>query len=371
MINRRQFSKGIAFSSLAASLPLTSAAATHSSAHIASAGKDRAGKYWLSIMGIEQGENFQVALPARAHDVVFHPQEPWVIVTARRPGYYLLLVNYITGKVISEIHPADGFHFYGHTVFSADGKTLFTTENEIATGQGKIIARSLSAPSSITAQFDSFGIGPHQLKLMPDQETLVVANGGILTDPAHERKKLNIATMEPSLAYINSQTGQLIEQVKLPPEYHKLSIRHLDVNADGLVAFGMQYQGEVFDDVPLVATHHYQQGQTIHLHHAPAVVNRKMKQYTGSVCFDRSGRYAMISCPRGNLVTLWDMETQQFIKEVRCKDGCGVASTQAGEFLISSGFGKIYRHDMISGTTTPLAMSLSGPMAWDNHMTVI
>jgi hypothetical protein len=36
----------------------------------------------------------------------------------------------------------------------------------------------------------SFGVGPHELVLMPDGATLAVANGGIRTHPGRDRAKL-------------------------------------------------------------------------------------------------------------------------------------------------------------------------------------
>ena len=74
----------------------------------------------------------------------------------------------------------------------------------------------------------------------------MVANGGIDTHPESGRTKLNIATMAPNLAYLNA--GEVIEAVTLPQEMHKNSIRHLAVDNQGQVAFGMQWQGDGFPE---------------------------------------------------------------------------------------------------------------------------
>ena len=51
-------------------------------------------------------------------------------------------------------------------------------------------------------EWDSGGIGPHDLKLLPEGR-LVIANGGIKTDPS-DRTKLNLGDMRPNLTILCS-----------------------------------------------------------------------------------------------------------------------------------------------------------------------
>ncbi len=198
----------------------------------------------------------------------------------------------------------------------------------------------------------------------------MVANGGILTHPDRGRDKLNLDSMRPSLAYIDLHSGELLEQVEPPAELHQLSIRHLDVNADGKVVIALQYQGAKYDDVPLVAMH--QRGQALQLLRAPDNVNRAMKQYCGSARFDASGRYAAISSPRGDLVTFWDSRDGQYLGQCKTRDGCGLAATRLpGEFLISTGSGRLYRFDMASQKRQRIKLDANLSVAWDNHMTLV
>src|SRR3546814_16205164 len=87
--------------------------------------------------------------------------------------------------------------------------------------------------------------------MLPDGHTLAVCNGGIRTHPDFPRAKLNLATMRPSLAYIDRHKGRLIAEARWPDDRHPLSIRHLDVAPDGTVAFGMQYKGPKGNAMPL------------------------------------------------------------------------------------------------------------------------
>ena len=59
------------------------------------------------------------------------------------------------------------------------------TENNTINLEGKIgISLLLRQGYKKIAEFDSYGIGPHELIMHPDGETLVIANGGIKTEQA-------------------------------------------------------------------------------------------------------------------------------------------------------------------------------------------
>ncbi|MCL6415166.1 DUF1513 domain-containing protein [Aestuariirhabdus sp. Z084] len=332
---------------------------------LASAAKDRQGRYWFQLLNSKADVQLSVPLAARAHQVVSHPELPFIAVISRRPGNEILIVDYQQGRVVHRLASPPGYHLFGHALFSDDGRYLITTENSIEAGEGRLVIRDRQADYEIVNELPSYGIGPHELRLLPDQKTLVVANGGILTHPSQGRKKLNLDTMKPSLAYVSMDKGELFEQHFLPDHLHQLSIRHLDVNTQGQVVMAMQYQGEAVDTVPLVATH--QRGKDIHLLEAPDLTTRAMKHYCGSVCFEGSGRYALVSCPRGNLMTLWDTQTGTYHDQFRFRDGCGVAAAGAGQFLVSNGQGTIARYSIETKKLEPF-LSGSG-YAWDNHLT--
>ena len=150
-------------------------------------------------------------------------------------------------------------------------------------------------------EFASQGIGPHELVLMPDGATLAVANGGIRTHPDNDRA-MNLDTMQPSLAYLDLASGRLRDAFGLAARLHRLSIRHLAVNRDGLVAVAMQYEGSRRDRVPLVGLH---DGGALRLLDAPRH-RAAHAPVRGSIAFDQGGRLLAVSCPRGNLITFWD-----------------------------------------------------------------
>jgi uncharacterized protein len=344
-----------------------------------SAASDANDKHWvLGFTLTETGatEVFRSALPERAHHIPVNQQFGFFVVVARRPGTWLSLGDLATGTIFREFRvPADR-HVFGHGIFAADGRQFYTTESDFEDQQGdngRVVVWDVSGEGSSAnltrvKEFPSYGVGPHELLLMPDNETLVIANGGIRTHPSHDRDNLNVDTMLPSLVYLDRQSGELLEQQFLPQEFHQASIRHLDVNSAGRVILGMQFEGEPFLEVPLVATH--QRGEPLRLLLAPAEVQVQMKQYVGSIRYAEDGRHFVASCPVGNLLTFWDGDTGTMVNSIRARDGCGVCATETG-FVFSTGTGRLADIDLASGVVTEHEEPQLRQLFWDNHLSAV
>lgn len=346
-----------------------------------SAASDGDDNHW--VIGFSQSDKastelFRHSLPGRAHHIAVHEGLGIYLVIARRPGKYLWVGDLESGEPLAEITlPADR-HLYGHGVFSADGNYFYAPENAwqmINGDSGRVVVWEVKRADRKTPRFSmtrvkdfpSYGTGPHELLITSDQRTLVLANGGIRTHPERGRKKLNIESMQPSLAYINAISGDLEEQHLLDGQYHKASIRHMDQNQSGLIVVGMQYEGEPFDRVPLLVMH--QQGEPLRELWAPEPQQGQMTQYVGSVRFDNSGNYFAASCPRGNMITFWEAKSGDFLRSVRSRDGCGLCAIENG-FLFTAGTGRITYYDVRQDSMTSLDSANSGKVFWDNHLSV-
>jgi uncharacterized protein len=345
-----------------------------------SAATDSESRHWLKAFTIANNqiaELYSYQLAARAHDVVLNNQANYFVTVARRPGTFLVVGRVHGGEILQEIEAPAGRHFYGHGVFSSDDEFFYTTENaydDLQGDSGRIgVWRINKSLAGVTLErineFPSYGVGPHELLLMPDLETLVVANGGIRTHPESAREKLNIDSMQPSLVYMNRFTGELLEQRSLPAEFHQASIRHIDINTQGQLAMSMQFEGEPFLRVPLVATH--QRGEFIRLMLAPEQVQSQLAQYVGSIRYDESGHYLVASCPRANVLTFWDAHSGEFLNQVRARDACGVCAYKDG-FLYSAGTGQLRYYDLTQQAITNFTSSedFTTGLFWDNHLTV-
>lgn len=314
----------------------------------------------LSGLDLSGDETFRVPLPARGHAGAAHPERAEAVVFARRPGYYALVIDAVTGRVLHELMPPEGHQFNGHGVFIDDGATLLTVEQEAQGSAGRVSLWDVASGYTRIGGFETHGIGPHDLHLMPDGRTLVIANGGIETD-ASDRTKLNIPTMKPNLAYLGLG-GEVLEKIELDQELAKNSIRHLAVRDDGLVGFAMQWQGEPGMAYPLLGLH--RRGEAPVLAEAPLADELAMKDYAGSIAFTPDGSEIAITSPRGGRVNRFAPDGS-FIGAQEREDVCGLAAHPAG-LIASDGFGGLIT--IGADGAQPLARH---DCAWDNHIVTL
>lgn len=354
--------------------------ADSNSATFLSAATDSDQKHWLKAFTVDNDQILELyshQLSARAHAIELSFKADLFVAVARRPGRFMVLGDVQSGTILQEIEAPAGRHFYGHGVFSKGDDYFYTTESayeDLNGDSGRIGVWRVNRSAESTSlervnEFLSYGVGPHEVLLMPDQASLVIANGGIRTHPNFEREKLNIDSMQPSLTYINKETGELLEQKFLPAEFHQASIRHMDVNIHGQLAISMQFEGEPFLRVPLLATHN--RGEDLRFMLAPEQVQSQLQQYVGSIRYDASGSFLVASCPRANVLTFWDAESGDFLKQLRARDACGVCAYKDG-FLYSAGTGRIRYYDLIQQAITDFSAieDFTNGLFWDNHLVV-
>lgn len=310
----------------------------------------------------------EIPLPGRAHGITLRPSTGQAIAMARRPDRFAIVFD-LTGQAKPfQVNSPDDRHFQGHAVFDPTDRYLFTTENDFDGERGVIGIYDAEDQYRRIGEWASHGIGAHQLARMPGTDTLVICNGGILTHPDSGRAKLNIPTMVPSLAYIDSKTGALLDQYTPDPgRRRQLSIRHLDLLANGTTAFACQDQLKTGEVLPLVGLHRPgQSGAT--LLPAPKALYGAMAGYCGSIRADRSGRIIAVSAPRGNTIAFWDAETTDLIRSISLPDGCGIAAGVDPEtFVLSSGTGGFTSFAPRDPQARIGDLPPSDP--WDNHMT--
>lgn len=304
----------------------------------------------------------------RGHGAAQHPVlSQRVLMFGRRPSTESIEVDLNTGEVTKRFSAQPNRHFFGHGAFSEDGKTLFTVEADLKRNVGVIGIRDAETYQWL-GEYDSYGVGPHQMMLMPDGKQLVVANGGILTRPESGRKKLNLETMRSSLAYIDIASGQLNSKWLVPES--KASIRHLDVAPDGTVALAMQVQREACQHEKLVAlTAVHKPDREIQLFEHPEVVVEQMADYVGSVAIHPHSRIAGFTSPRGDVVGFWNIDSGEFSGYHAMRDVCGIAASKhKSSFVVTNSYGMVHSLDATSIEEHVEQRKHYPSMAWDNHM---
>lgn len=333
------------------------------------------GRYEVAVFKDDGSVKRRIDLPDRGHSFAIDAARGRAVAFGRQPGFYAVAFGLSEGQ--QSLVPEKGRHFFGHGVFTPDGKLMAATENDYEAGQGVIGLYDAGGPQPSwrrVGEWPTYGVGPHEIVLMPDGRTACIANGGLLTHPDYGKLILNRDSMNSSLAYIDLHTGQLLEQVFLPEALRNLSIRHLALDGGGKVWFGCQYEGPRGHEPPLVGCH--RRGEALVFADVGHVASgwRAMKGYVGSLACDESGRLVATTSPVGGVAMFWNACSLMQVGSVSLFDGCGVAPAPGGGFLISSGQGDLWR--ITSGESAPAGAQLlrAEPLledsnsSWDNHM---
>jgi hypothetical protein len=142
-------------------------------------------------------------LPERGHDAVFGPDGRTLVVFARRPGTFAAVID-MRSESEPLVHPRAGRPaLLRPWLFFADGRLLYSTENDFDNARGVIGIYDATDGFRRIGEFFSGGIGPHDMTVLPDGRTMLIANGGLETHPDYGRTVLNVATMKPNLAFID------------------------------------------------------------------------------------------------------------------------------------------------------------------------
>jgi hypothetical protein len=249
-----------------------------------SAFEDARGDQFVGGVSLDTGDIFGAPVPARAHGCAVDPSDSQrVIFFARRPGTQAFEFRRDTLQARTVFETSSGQHLAGHGVFSPDGQWLYTPEHDYERLRGVIVVRDAST-FEVAREIDTRGIDPHEILLSADGGSLLVANGGIMTHPRTFRRKLNIPTMDPSFCVIDAASGECIEQWRLAD--HLLSIRHLAHGPEGLVAIGLQYEGDPLHAPGIVALYTPRKG--LRLLKAPTDEMHKFRAYVASIAISET-----------------------------------------------------------------------------------
>ena len=321
----------------------------------------------VALLDADGAESATQALPERGHGLAIAPDGRRLVVVARRPGRWALVLSTDDLAPLARLALPAGRHFYGHGCFSADGQRFFTTENDTDGGDGIVGVWDATAGFERIAEWRSGGVGPHDLALAPDGRRLIVANGGIRTHPDSGRDMLNRDTMQPTLAALSLDDGSVVERVDLGAELRLASIRHLAVAVDGEVVFGCQFEGDKSVMPPLVGAWR-PGGGAARLWEMPDAALARLDDYVGSVALDRSGTVVAATSPRGGTTAFFARGSGRFLGLADLADVCGVAAAGDG-FLLTSGAAGMRRTGAIGAATRLVdPQPTAARSIWDNHL---
>lgn len=335
----------------------------HQGPFVLSAVDDAGGGHFIA--GIDRQGNilFRLPVPERGHGGCRRPFANQVVMFSRRPGRHYQVIDFRNGELVRQINAEKDHHFYGHGVFSTDGKLLYATANHYPTGKGRILVYDAEHEYRMQGSLEVDGIGPHEVRLHPDGRALVVALGGIKTHPDYDRIKLNLSDMQPALLLVDRFTGRTLQRHE--PSHHQLSCRHLDVSKEGIVVAGYQFEGPVWESPPLIARLDTAKSAFSELV-LPAPDQASLNNYIASVAIDPASHLVALTAPRGNRAVLLDYMTSEHLSTIDITDVAGAIADRQGAFMFSSGAGGLFRSR--ASRANPIG---SNDLRWDNHLTAI
>ncbi len=342
--------------------PRAAAALATADALILAPARQPDGSFAVMVFDERGGFIRAIALPARGHDLAVHNASGRAVAFARRPGTFAVAFD-LEDRVKPQVFvAAPDRHFYGHGAYSADGRLLFATEDNITAGTGVIGIYDATDSYRHLGEFPTRGIGTHEAILMPDGKTLAIANGGIETLPDFGREMLNVPSMDPTLVFTDLD-GHLIAKHRLPKDIQKLSIRHMALGADGMVWFGAQWEGDPLETPSLVGRGSMEKG--LALVSIPARELNDMRRYTGAMAASRDGTLISASAPRGGYVVHFSAESGRYVGRTEIADSSGIAGFGKKSILASNGEGMIVETAADGDSET----KVSRPgVAFDNHL---
>jgi hypothetical protein len=305
--------------------------------------------------------NRSLAVPTRAHGVMVESSGS-VLVLARRPGDWLLRWHPRTGETQWQWMEGDR-RFNGHVAGSPQGETLWTTETDLETAQGRLGVRD-SRSLEKTDEWTTHGMDPHALMVLPQAlgripaGSLMVANGGIPALPETGRAKHDVGRMDASLVALNPQTGAVLGQWRLADPY--LSIRHLAW--DGVShRLGIALQSEHPDVAlrqvaPVLAVW---DGEQL----LPSLGQPVLQGYGGDICARPGGGF-VVSCPRADALALFTPASAWSLN-LPHRDTCALVA-QGGQWW-ASGPGGVLTVAPSLGSVVALAAAPEEQIQFDNH----
>lgn len=317
----------------------------------------------IGLIDLPVGEVARVAqslvVPTRAHGLLVEAGGS-VLAMARRPGDWLLRWHPATGA--TQWHwIEDDQRFNGHVVASARDPMLWTTETDRESGEGRVALRDAHTLAR-TAAFATHGMDPHELLVLPARlgdvpaGSLLVANGGIPTQPETGRAKRDLDRMDASLVALDQATGQLLGQWRLSDP--RLSIRHLAWDpVSGRVGIALQAEHDdaaARQAAPLLAVWDGRSLQAAR--EQPALAG-----YGGDICARPGGGF-LVSATRSHQVAWFDARAV-WQRSEPLQEACALGATGGGWWAAGRARG------LSNFTRDPLG--LPEGLRLDNHWRVV
>jgi len=281
----------------------------------------------LAMFDPSRGQARYIELGFLPHGLIFDPLNTSRGFLFEKIGLGACEIDLGTGEIVRSIAPLDGYQFYGHGAFSADGKHFYATETRLSDQAGALVIRD-SQTALIVGEFPTYGENPHECQMIDQGRTLVVTNGG---GQVGSEQNANVA-------YIDVESRKLQRRLMVPVQ--EWNAGHLapfnDSSAGGIVVVSAPRRGlpeESLGGISVLGG-----DGLLRPVRGPEDVLRRLQGEALSVCIHRESGTFGVTHPLGNLVTFWSLEDRTFLSALPVERPRGLTLTSDhNAFLVSYG----------------------------------
>ncbi len=283
--------------------------------------KDGEFRQVLSIVDIDSGITMMVDLNFYPHGIHVHPDHPQRLALFEKKGPGACELDLFKREVIRYLETDKSRYFYGHGSYSTDGSLLYCTESYLDSFKGIIAIRD-SKTMDYLGEFPTYGLEPHECKLIDDGKVMVVTNsGGVASGD------------KPSVTYIDVQSEKLIEKVELTNE--QLGSGHFAIGEDGsLVVVSPARMG--LEETNPGGVSIRPAGKEIESIAAPQELTSQLMGEALSVVIHEGYKIAAVTHPEANRVTFWSMEDRRLLSVMELPQPRGVSLTMDNRYFVIS-----------------------------------
>src|SRR5690606_5461602 len=100
------------------------------------AARKNAGRHEAALIDAQGRDQRVIPLPGRGHSFAIDAARGRVVAFGRQPGFFAVAFDTEGKRPPLTLDAAPGRHFFGHGVFSPDGRLMAATENDYEAGRG-------------------------------------------------------------------------------------------------------------------------------------------------------------------------------------------------------------------------------------------
>jgi len=251
-----------------------------------------------------------------------------------------LILDPRDGRITASFSSTKDLDFFGHGVASADGQYLFCSESSKGKLDGVVSVRD-GQTGKLLDQLPSFGQNPHEMIMMPDRKTLLVANAGPLDyDTKRDGRE------RTSLAFIDINSKKLHQ--RLLSKNPNVKLAHFARNPSGRIFVG----GVPGLNKDIMAGRVMTSDGSSDLVEMPMSEELLKTLVNETLSVVASESIVAASMPFSNRVLVWDARSLKFRHEVKVKHPTGLFIMR-DRIVVGADLGQWTEIDITTGKVVP------------------